>query len=100
VGRAVALAYGFQAKGAVRLVRASITGDLECTEGIFHNPTGDALNADRVQVGGAALLRNGFEAKGAVSLVSTHVGQLVDDEASWPAPGNLRLNGFVYRLFR
>ncbi|MFZ2063055.1 MAG: pentapeptide repeat-containing protein [Candidatus Binatus sp.] len=35
-------------------------------------------------------------AKTALDLEDAHAGAIWDDEASWPAPGNLMLNGFVY----
>jgi hypothetical protein len=60
-----------------------------CTKGV-------ALTADRVRVGRVLFLDNGFRAEGAVRLVGGHVGLLLDDEASWPASGNLQLDGFVY----
>jgi hypothetical protein len=47
-------------------------------------------------VSGGALLDGDFRAEGTVRLVGVHVGQLVDDAARWPAPGHLRLDGFVY----
>jgi hypothetical protein len=96
VGGAAFLNDGFRAEGEVRLVGASIGDILACRAGTFHRPEGNALNADGVQVGGAAFLNRGFRAEGTVRLVGGRVGWLHDDEASWPAPGNLRLDGFVY----
>jgi hypothetical protein len=63
---------------------------------VFLNPLGVALDADGVVVGGTAYLRHGFQAEGEVRLVNGRVRQLSDDEASWPTPGNLQLDGFVY----
>jgi hypothetical protein len=90
------LNYGFRAEGEVRLLGASISGDLVCRGGTFHHPGGDALSADAAQVGGAVYLDGGFRAEGMVRLLDMRVGQLIDDEASWPTPGHLRLDGFVY----
>jgi hypothetical protein len=96
VGRSAFLNDGFQAEGTVRLLGASIGGDLYCTGGTFHHPSGNALHADGFQVGGGVYLDDGFRAEGVVRLAGGRVGWLLDEEASWPAPGNLRLNGFVY----
>jgi len=35
-------------------------------------------------------------AKTVLDLEDAHAGAIWDDEASWPAPGNLNVNGFVY----
>jgi hypothetical protein len=92
----VFLVDGFRAEGEVRLLGASITGDLNCRGGTFHRPEGDALQAEGAQVGGGAFLDDGFRAEGTVRLVSARVGRLLNDAASWPAPGHLQLDGFVY----
>jgi len=112
---------GFKAEGEVRLLGATIGGQLDCSEGEFINPDGVALNADGMDVKSDVFLCDGFKAEGEVSLVSTVVARdlkvrdvrepekarfdftsttidtLLDDEASWPAKGNLVLDGFVYR---
>jgi hypothetical protein len=87
---------GFRAEGEVRLLGASIGGQLTCRRGTFRRPRGPALGVDGAQVGGAAFLDDGFRAEGEVRLVNGRVGPLFDDEASWPAHGNLQLDGFVY----
>ena len=66
---------GIHAEGEVRLSRAQIQGDLDCSRGTFKNPsqtpvqqnptlplvgTGTALNADGVNVNGGLFLRDGF----------------------------------------
>jgi hypothetical protein len=120
----VSLDVGFRADGEVRLIGATIGGDLSCVGGVFDNPGGDALSADGLQVQGSAYLRKGFEARGRVSFVtasvrcyldwsevasprsatldlrSARIGTLLDDEASWPAPGDLYLHGLVYDELR
>jgi hypothetical protein len=96
VGGGAFLDDGFRAEGEVRLLGASITGDLNCRGGTFHRPEGDALQAEGAQVGGGAFLDDGFRAEGTVRLVSARVGRLLNDAASWPAPGHLQLDGFVY----
>jgi hypothetical protein len=67
----LALDDGFLAEGEVRLLGARITGTLECRGGTFRNPaqagaetSGDALSADRVNVGGSIFLDKGIADKG------------------------------------
>ncbi|HRJ27872.1 MAG TPA: hypothetical protein PLO61_10235 [Fimbriimonadaceae bacterium] len=69
----------FEAAGAVRLLGAKIGGQLSCLGGSFHNPTGDALSADGIEVGGSVHLRAldqgpRFEAAGAVRLLGAKIG--------------------------
>ena len=96
VHSSVSLGDGFQAEGEVHLLGATIGGDLDCTGGVFHNPDGIALFADKAHMGSYVFLRDGFRATGIVSLMDANAGPLVDDETSWPAPGTLRVSGFVY----
>ena len=71
----VFLRKGFRAEGEVRLLGATIGGNLECDEGQFINPSGDALNADAVKVDGYVFLRNGFKAEGEVCLLVARIGR-------------------------
>lgn len=144
------------AEGEVRLSRAQIQGDLDCSRGTFKNPpqkraqgndtaliegTGTALNADGIDVNGGLFLRDchaegqvrlarsrtrmdldcsratltgelntqGAEIGGGLfwtglvepgrtglDLINASVGSLADDVKSWPAVGNLKIDGFVY----
>jgi len=43
---------GFRAEGEVRFIGAHISGSLYCEGGIFCNPTGRAINAKMIKVGG------------------------------------------------
>jgi hypothetical protein len=118
----VFLSEGFHADGRVNLLNAQIGANLECEGGIFNNAGGDALFAGGANVSGAVFLSEGFNAKGTVSLYSAHIdGDLIckggilrdatldlrdakvsrirDDENSWPQPGHLVLDGFVYQRF-
>ena len=56
---------GFHATATVRLVGANITGELCCTEGHFDNPSGRALDAERI-VAEDVYLDRGFRAHGDV----------------------------------
>ena len=57
----------FNAEGQVRLLGATIGGQLDCENGQFINPEAPALFADRLKVGDV-FLRNGFKAEGEVRL--------------------------------
>ena len=96
VAGVVMLSGGFHAEGEVLLDGASIGGDLNCSGGTFHHPEGDAFSAMEIQVTGRVDLSGEFRAEGIVRFADGRTGPLLDNEASWPAPGNLRLNGFVY----
>ncbi len=75
---------GFSADGEVRLIGATIDGNLECDGGVFKNAAGNALCADGIQVRGNVHLRNGFRADGEVRLILATIG------------GNLGCNGGVF----
>jgi hypothetical protein len=111
---------GFVADGEVNLLSAQIGDNLECDGGTFRNASGKALNADRIAVQGNVLLRNGFSGEGevrfanglikgtlvwsgvrepgrvALNLRSATAGAIQDEKASWPSPGKLDIDGFVY----
>jgi len=73
----VFLRNGFKAEGNVRLLGAKIGGSLECDNASFttgKGDSGDALNADRIEVNGGVFLRNGFKAEGDVSLLGAKIG--------------------------
>ncbi len=65
---------GFRAEGAVRLLGASIGGNLDCSKGRFQNPKGEALTADRLKVYGSVNLGDGFHSKGEVRLLKASIG--------------------------
>ena len=65
---------GFSAEGEVRLLAATIGGQLNCGGGKFHNPDGNALHADKLTVKGDVNLRDNFSAEGEVRLVSVNIG--------------------------
>lgn len=62
----------FHATAEVRLIGATIIGDLCCTNGHFDNPDGVALNAERI-VADDVYLDDGFTADGEVRFVDAHV---------------------------
>jgi hypothetical protein len=69
---------GLICAGEVRLLRARIGGNLECTGARLENPNGNALSADGMTVEGDVFLRQGFHATGEVRLLGAHIkGQLI-----------------------
>ena len=109
-----------KAEGQVGFRGAMIGGNLECNRAQLTNPQGCALLAEAATTGDSVLLRDGFCAHGIVNFRASdiskalewrgtaspekqtvdlryaNVGTLWDDVASWPAPGNLFLDGFTY----
>jgi hypothetical protein len=76
-------AVGTGERGAVRLARAHVGGELDCTDAKMCNGTGPALAADRLQVDQAVFLSDGFKAvstskDGAVRLPGGHIHGLLD----------------------
>jgi sRNA-binding regulator protein Hfq len=116
----VLLIDGFKAEGEVCFPNATIGGNFVCENSEFINKGKAAISADGITTNGGLFLRNGFKAEGRVSIVGAIVhghffwsdvehpertildmrnakaGVLWDDEKSWPAKGNLILEGFVY----
>jgi hypothetical protein len=83
-GGGVFLNRGFHAEGEVRLSRAHIRDDLDCSGGTFHNRlsdgaagTGIALNADGLNVSGSIFLR-GVMVEGEVRLPRAKVAGDID----------------------
>ncbi len=64
---------GFEAQGKVNFGSAQIGGSLSCINGKFINENGDALNCDKVKIGGSVFLRDGFEAEGKVNFASAQI---------------------------
>ena len=81
----VRLREGFRAFGEVRLLGATIGGDLDCVGGEFRNEGRDALSADGAKIAGEVGLREGFQAFGAVRLRGATIG------------GNLSCTGGEFR---
>ncbi len=102
---------GFEARGSVSFFGAEIGRELQCWGGKFIEREGRALSLRMVKIGDTLRLRaqtsddpgstrdlpTTFD--GMVDLRGAKLGALEDDEASWPKPGNLRLDGLVYDRF-
>ncbi len=115
IGGSVLLREGFSARGEVRFPCARIGANFDCSGGSFENPTGYALALcsggsfenptgyalalEGAEVKRALVMREGFSSKGGINLAYCSVGQLADDRASWPAEGELVVDGLVYRQF-
>ena len=82
----------FAATGAVAASGAKISGDLVCSGGKF-----DALILERAQVVRTLSLDHlKSPAQNKIDLMHARVGQLADEQSSWPTRGNLRVDGFEY----
>lgn len=83
----------FHAEGQVRLARSRIGLDLDCSRATFKGE----LFAQGARIGGVLFwtsIADPMSAK--LDLMSVSAATIVDDIQSWPQPGNLRLDGFVY----
>ena len=76
-----------QATGEVRLPRAEIAVDLDCS-GAKLTAEGDALSADGARIGGSVFLREGFECSGEIRLLGAAIaGDLSCSGAKLTAKG-------------
>ncbi|WP_202913207.1 hypothetical protein [Acuticoccus sediminis] len=86
-------------EGEAILDGAHIGGDLDLSGAHLSAPGGAAFGLARATVDGAFILRESATVNGLLQLNGTTVGLLVDAPASWPGPGDLSLNGFLYGGF-
>jgi hypothetical protein len=89
VSGGVLLDKGFTAAGAVRLLRARVTGQLSCNGAQITRPNtrGNALAANEITVGSDVLLNEGFRAEGAVKFSGARIDgclSLVDGTIDGP----------------
>jgi hypothetical protein len=118
IGNDVLLPNGFRAMGEVRLMSAKIRGQLDCEGGTFLNPermalvlqgasVDDAMFLEPKRISGEVCLRNAMVkmslrmqsksvAQATLDLRNAKVSELYDNQESWPGPGKLHLDGFVY----
>lgn len=85
----------FRAEGEVRLASAEITGQLDFTGARLSASGRPALAAQRMQVG-AEFFWQEVSVEGTLHLPSAHVGDLVDDLASWPNGDLTYIDGLTY----
>ena len=88
----VNLSENFFSEGGVRLMSASIGGNLNCSGGKFHTSNGDALFAYRLKAQGGVYLCRGFSAEGGVSLNGNIGGDLDCVGGKFYNPGEYALN--------
>ena len=71
---------------------AHVRGQVDCSNGFFHNRGGHALSADRLVVNGDVFLDNGLNAYGEVRLVGATInGQLVCHRGRFSNPGAIAI---------
>lgn len=88
---------GFTTDGTVDFRLARIGQSLSFKDAKFFGPGANGLDADRAQISGP-LYWDGIKhtPQTILDLADTTAQELYDDRESWPAPGNLDVNGFVY----
>ncbi len=86
-------------KGRVSGASAQVDGDTDASGAKILAKGDIALNLNRSVVGGAFFLRDEAMLEGALSLNGSTLGAIVDEVASWPAPGDLLLNHCRYGGF-
>jgi hypothetical protein len=92
----VYLTGGFTSEGEVGLIGSEIGGYLACVGARLR----DGFTAQSTTVDGPFFWKGIADAKQVkVDLTNLRVATLVDDESSWPDPGNLKLDGFIYGRF-
>lgn len=70
----VSLNEEFTSNGQIRLLGATIGGDLVCTKGIFSNPNGRAINAEKIKVDGRVFMGDDLKACGEIRLFGATIG--------------------------
>jgi hypothetical protein len=91
---------GFTTAGTIDLRLAHIGQSVSFNHTIFTGKGDNGLDAERAVIDGAIYWVTITTGPGTqLDLSDAHAGSLWDDAASWPAPGNLFVNGFVYGDF-
>jgi hypothetical protein len=96
----VVLHDGVETAGVIDLRLAKIGQSLSVNHARFIGHGENGLNAERAAIGGTLYWVDVTKtARTELDLSNAHAASLWDDEKSWPAPGNLYLDGFVYQDF-
>jgi hypothetical protein len=108
VGGDLVLNKGFTTAGAIQLIGADITGQLNCSGARLNGAErdGNALIADTIRIGGGAFLSEGFTADGAIRLHGANITGVLDCSSAklngknkhgyaLHAPG-MKVGGFVF----
>lgn len=84
----------FSARGDLRFIGAQIEGDFDCWRA---GPFGKLI-CEQMQVGKRMVYADIFHPHYAeLDLAGASVGSFHDNKESWPMPGKLQLDGFVYQ---
>jgi hypothetical protein len=91
---------GFTAGGIVDFRLARLEQSLSFNDASFTVTDDNGLNAERATIGGGLYWVDiKTSPRTQLDLSSARAGSLWDDAKSWPAPGNLSLDGFLYGSF-
>ncbi|MGF1658369.1 MAG: hypothetical protein ACFCUS_03000 [Rubrimonas sp.] len=85
--------------GRCALTGAHVGGDADFEGCAISAPGDDALSLNRARVDGMLILRGEARIEGLLNLNATSVEALVDAPDSWPGPGDLAINRFLYNAF-
>jgi hypothetical protein len=96
----VVLQGGVQTGGVIDLRLAKIGQSLSVNQARFVGHGQNGLNAERATIGATLYWVDITKtARTELDLSNAHAGSVWDDEESWPAPGNLYIDGFTYESF-
>ena len=91
---------GVKTAGLIDLRLARIAQALTVNQARFVGKRKNGLNAERATIGGTLYWVDISKTRQTeLDLSGAHAAALWDDERSWPNPGNLYLDGFVYDAF-
>jgi hypothetical protein len=91
---------GFATDGMVDFRLARIGHALSFNHAKFFGTQDNGLNAERTRIDGSFYwVAITLTPRTQLDLADAHAAELWDDQSSWPAPGNLMLNGFQYDGF-
>jgi hypothetical protein len=91
---------GFTTDGVVDFRLARLGQSLSFHSAVFSGTAETGLNAERAVIGGTLYwVAIQHTPRTQLDLENTKADALWDDEASWPAPGMLTIDGFVYNEF-
>jgi hypothetical protein len=96
----VVLHNGVETAGVIDLRLSKIGQSLSVNHARFIGRGENGLNAERAAIGGTLYWVDITKtASTELDLSDAHAASVWDDEKSWPTPGNLYLDGFVYEGF-
>lgn len=94
----VVLTHGFLVDGNVELTAMTVGGDVRLSDADLCSEKGTIVNCGRTTVKGELVCsRNKKNERTNLRLRGASITVLHDDADSWPDPGNLDLNGLVYK---